>query len=219
MIRVLLVEDHAVLRGALAFMLGREADLTVVAEAGSLAEARTVLAGASVDVALVDLNLPDGSGLEILVEIRHRNPRAAAVMLTGSVRPESQALAVAAGAAGFLHKSTDMATIATAIRRAAAGEPLLSPAETVTLLHQAAQYQTMTGAARRALDQLTPRELDILRELAAGHDNQTISDRLSLSTTTVRTHVTQVLRKLGVTSRLQAALLAVRHGVVDLDFN
>ena len=215
MIRVMLLDDHTVLRNALAVLLELEAELTVAAGAASLAEARAVLAETSVDVILVDLELPDGSGLDLVAELSREQPGTAAIVLTGSERPEIQALAVAAGAVGFLHKSTAASTLATAIRRVAAGESLLSPAETVSLLRQAASYDAQQQATRHALARLTPRERDVLRELAAGHDNQTIADRLNLGTETVRTHVAQVLRKLDVTSRLQAALVAVRIGLVD----
>ncbi len=211
----MLLDDHTVLRNALAFLLEQEGDLTVAAGAASLAEARAALAKTSVDVILVDLDLPDGSGLELVAELSRRQPGIATIVLTGSERPEIQALAVAAGAVGFLHKSTAASTLATAIRRVAAGESLLSQAETVSLLREAAHYDAQTQATRDALARLTPRERDVLRELAAGHDNQTIAARLNLGTETVRTHVAQVLRKLDVASRLQAAILAVRVGLVD----
>ncbi|MDQ3542085.1 MAG: response regulator transcription factor [Chloroflexota bacterium] len=217
MIDVLLVDDHASFRGALAFMLEREEDISVVAQAGSLAEARTVLANVAIAVALVDLDLPDGHGLDLLTDIRQRNPEAPVLILTGSIRAESRAMAVASGASGFLHKSTSVAEIVTGIRRVAAGQPLITPAEAITLMSQARLHLARTETSQRALRQLTPRERDVLRALAAGLDNQAIADRLHLGTATVRSHVVQVLRKLEVDSRLQAALFAVRHGVVDED--
>ena len=217
MIRILIVDDHASFRGAMAFMLAHEGDITVVAEAGSLAEARAALADATVDVALIDLDLPDGQGIDLVPDLHARNPEASAVILTGSVRTENQALAIAAGASGFLHKSTNIVEIATAIRRLAAGHTLITPSEALALMRQAARYEARTQTAQRAFAQLTPRERDVLRALTAGLDNQGIADRLSVSVATVRVHVVQLLRKLAVDSRLQAALLAVRHGVVDQD--
>ena len=217
MIRVLIVDDHASFRDAMAFMLALKADITIVAQAGSLAEAWAVLADTTVDVALIDLDLPDGQGLELLPDLHKRHPEASAVILTGSIRKESQALAIAAGAVGFLHKSTNVVEIATAIRRLAAGHTLITPSEALTLMRQAARYEARAQTAQRAFAQLTPRERDVLRALTAGLDNQAIADRLSLSVATVRVHVVQLLRKLEVDSRLQAALIAVRHGVVDQD--
>lgn len=217
MIRVILVDDHASFRGALAFMLEREGDIEVVGQAGTLAEARQIAASTPADVALVDLDLPDGNGLDLLPVLHEHTAMTAVVILTGSVRPEKPALAVAAGAVGFLPKAVGTAEIVAAIRRVATGETLFTATEAVALMRQAAQYQTRTQATQRALEGLTRRERDVLRGLAAGLDNNAIAKRLYLSTATVRTHVGEVLRKLGVDSRLQAALLAVRHGEVDPD--
>lgn len=217
MIQILIVDDHASFRDAMAFMLTHQGDITVTAQAGSLAEARAVLADITVDIALIDLDLPDGQGLELLPDLHTRHPGASAVILTGSIRKESQALAIAAGAVGFLHKSTNIVEIATAIRRLAAGHTLITPSEALALMRQAAQYEARTQATQRAFAQLSRREHDVLRELAAGLDNQGIADRLSISADTVHTHVGRLLRKLEVHSRLQAALLAVRHGVINQD--
>lgn len=217
MIRVALIDDHASFRGALAFMLEREGDISVVGQAGTLAEARQLAAGTPADVTLVDLDLPDGSGLDLLPILHEHNATVAVVILTGSVRPEKPALAVAAGAVGFLPKAVGTAEIVAAIRRVASGETLFTATEAVTLMRQAVQYQTQNQATQRALEQLTRRERDVLRALAIGLDNNAIAERLYLSTATVRTHVGEILRKLGVDSRLQAALLAVRHGMVDPD--
>lgn len=215
MIRVLLLDDHASFRSALAFMLSREPEITIAGEAGSLAEAHAVLSGTAVDVALVDLDFPDGFGLDILEDLYDRNPGAAAVILTGSTRPESTALAVAAGAVGFLHKSTGVAEIVSAIRKVTSGQSLFSPAEAMALMRQATQHHARTEAAQRALAQLTPRERDVLQALTCGLDNRGIADRLCLSTATVRSHVVHLLDKLNVESRLQAALIAVRHELTD----
>jgi len=217
MIRVMLVEDHASLRQSLAFLLEIDGDLRVVASVGTLAEARALLPATVVDVALLDLDLPDGEGLDLLPAIRQANPDADVIVLTGSIRPETKALAIAAGAMGFLHKITDVEAIRDAIRQVAAGQPLISPREALLLTREAVQYQARTASVQRLLSGLTARERDVLRALAHGLDNQAIADRLHLSTTTVRTHVTQILRKLDVESRLQAALFAVRHGLVTLD--
>ena len=217
MIQVFIVDDHASYRNALAFMLGHQPDLTVVAEAGSLAVARALLTRTVVDVALVDLDLPDGYGLDLLPEFRETNPDAAVIVLSGSARPHSKAKAIAAGAVGFLHKESDVQMIMDAIRQVATGQPLISPREAMALMREAAHYEARGQAAHRILAQLTPRERDVLSEVVGGHGDQAIADRLHLSTTTVRSHVAQLLRKLEVHSRLQAALFAVRHGLVNPD--
>jgi DNA-binding NarL/FixJ family response regulator len=212
MIRVALIDDHASFRGALAFMLDHEEDLTVVAQAGSVAEAKAALSGVPIDVALIDLDLPDGHGLDLLPILHGHTPQVAVVILSGSIHPNSPALAVDAGAVGFLHKAVGTPEIAAAIRHVAEGETLFSAADSVMLMRHAAHYHARNQSAQRSLKQLTRREMDVLRALAAGLDNNAIAERLYLTTATVRTHVGEILRKLGVESRLQAALLAVRHG-------
>jgi DNA-binding NarL/FixJ family response regulator len=216
-IRVALIDDHVSFRGALAFMIERDEDISVVVQAGELEEARALLERESIDVALLDLDLPDGNGLDLLPLLREHNPDAAVVILTGSINPENPGLAIANGAVGFLHKSVSTADVTNAIKRAATGEALFSATEAVSLLRQAAQYQSRAQTTQRVLDQLTPREIDVLESLVDGLDNQAIADRLFLSTATVRTHVREILRKLDVDSRLQAALYAVRLGIVKLD--
>lgn len=217
MIRLLIVEDHSSFRSALAFMLDREEDINVVAEAGTIDEARTILTSTPVDVALVDMELPDGSGLDLIRDTRSRNPEAEMILLTGSGRPQTRALAVAAGACGVLHKSTTITTIVGAVQKVAAGQSLITPSEAVSLLQEAARFNGRTREVEQALKGLTPREVDVLRGLAAGLDNAAVADRLHISTETVRSHVVRLLRKLDAESRLQAVLIAVRHGYLDLD--
>lgn len=217
MIRVGLIDDHVSFRGALAFMLRREADISIELEAGRVSEARALLKSTTIDVALVDLDLPDGQGLDLLPLVRAHNPGAAALVLTGSTNPESPALAVANGAVGYLHKSASTAEVINAIRAAAAGESLFTAPELIALMREAVNLKAKDQSRRQTLDQLTQRELDVLRALGAGLDNQAIADQFFISTATVRTHVSEVLRKLNVDSRLQAALIAVRVGLVDLD--
>lgn len=217
MIRTVLVDDHASYRHTLAFLLDRDDGLSVVGHAATVAEARSIVAANPVDVALVDEEVSDGRGLDLLPALRSHNPDAVAIVLTASTRPESPALAVADGAIGFLPKSETVAAIGNSIRRAATGEILFTTADVVDLMRQAMQVRAETQAAQWALGQLTRREREVLVGLAAGLDNQAIADQLHLTTVTTRTHIGHILRKLHVDSRLQAALLAVRHGVVDLD--
>ena len=212
-IRVLLVDDHPTSREPLAALLEREGDVAVVGEAGSLAEARALLGRVLVDVAVVDLDLPDGSGVELIRGLRRANPAASALVLTASRDRVVHARAVEAGAAGVLTKAARTREIVEAIRRLHAGDTLISPREAVELLRLAGEERERGRAERQALARLTPREREVLRLLAEGLDNKAIADRLSLSPDTARTHVVKLLAKLGVESRLQAALLALRHGL------
>lgn len=215
-IRLLLLDDHASFRELLALRLAREPDLTVVAEAGSLLEARQAVRQIEADVALVDLDLPDGSGVELIRDLREVNPEAQAVLLTASGDRHLHAAAVAAGASGILSKAVSSADIIAAIRRLATGDPLLSPREAIELFRLADRQREAERTAHRIIEQLTPRERDLLQHLAEGLDDAGIAERLSISPKTVRNQMVGLLAKLGVDSRLQALVLAARHGIVTI---
>ena len=217
-IRLLLVEDHASFREATASVFEREPGFEVVEQAGSLAEVRKMLEeGASeADVALVDLGLPDGYGGDLIKELRAANPRAQALVLSATLEQAEIARAVEAGAAGVLHKSADIEEVVEAVRRVRAGEMLLPLEEVVELLRYAGSHREQEQEARQAIAQLTPREKEVLEALAEGLDGKDIAQRLGISTVTERNHVASILAKLGVHSRLQALIFAVKHGVVDI---
>jgi DNA-binding NarL/FixJ family response regulator len=210
--RVLLVEDHASFREPLAFMFGREPDLEVVAQAGSLAEARQMLAG--VDLAVVDLDLPDGDGTDLIGPLRAANPRAIVLVLTATSDREAHAWAVEAGAAGVLHKTARLGEVVAAARRLLSGESLLSVEAVVELLRISDRARSRDREAHRHVGQLTPRELEVLRTLADGLSDQEISRNLHVTVGTVRNHLVSIFGKLGVNSRLQALVFALRHGAV-----
>lgn len=219
MTRVMLVDDHAASREPLAFMLDREPDLEVVAEAASLAEGREMLEDASfrVDLALIDLDLPDGDGAELIGALHAANPRAVAMALTHFTEQEPLTRAIEAGAAGVLHKSASISEVLEAVRRLRDGEHLLSPPEVLEAIRLGAQGRRLEIEARGALDSLTPREREVLQALAKGLNDREIADNLHISSGTVRTHINGILAKLGVHSRLQAVVFAVRHGAVKID--
>ena len=214
MIRVLLVDDHASFRQPLAFIMGREPDIAVVGQAGSLAEASLMVEG--VDVAIVDLDLPDGNGVDLISDLRSANSNGAVVVLTASVDRVELARAVEAGSAGILHKSVRIEEIIDAVRRLSEGEYLLAPTEAVELLRLAGRRREQSREAQKALEQLTPRERDVLQALAVGSSDKEIALQLHISTETVRTHMVNILGKLGVDSRLQAVIFALRHGAVQI---
>ena len=217
-IRVLVVDDHVSFSWSLAFVFDHLGDLKVVSAPHSLAEARRVLAdGLAFDVALIDLDLQDGSGLDLIPEACASNRGAYAVVLSGTATERSRALAVAAGAAGVLDKANaGPHAIAEQIRALCRGEPLISPAEAVDLVAKAAIFQREERAVRQAFASLTPRERDILQAIADGLSDKRTAERLSLSERTVGNHVAGLLRKLDVDSRLQALILAARVRVVRI---
>ena len=214
MIRVLLIDDHASYREALAFMLEQDPDFKVTGQAGSLADAHALLG--AVDVAVVDLGLPDGSGAGIIPDLIARNPNGIVVVLSASTDKRELARAVEAGAAGVLSKAQSILEIIDAIKRAAGGAVLLSPSETIELLRLASQQRQQDYANQATLSRLTRREREILEALGEGLNDREIGEHLSISTETVRTHFVNILGKLNLTSRLQALLFAIRFGIVDI---
>jgi two-component system nitrate/nitrite response regulator NarL len=216
-IRVLLVEDHASFRQALAFMLEREPGFEVAEQVGSLAEARELDGETleNVEVAIVDLALPDGDGLD-LIEDFSSQPRTMTLVLSASLEPGRFARAVEAGASGVLHKSTPIKDIVEAVRKLRAGEALLSPAEVVEMLRLVGRERQEEHAARQAVERLTPREKEVLQALAEGLESREIAEKLNVTVETERTHMVNILHKLGVHSRLQALVFAARHGVVQI---
>lgn len=216
MIRILLVDDHASFRQPLAFMLQREPDFTVVAQAGSLSEARGLL-NEEIDVAVVDLILPDGNGTMLVRDLRAVNSHSQILVLTASVDRRDLARAVEAGASGVMNKSARIDEIISAIRGLSSGEQLMSPRELVDLLRLAVHQREQDRDAELALGRLTPREREVLQALAEGLNDREIGQQLHVSTETVRTHMVNILGKLGVESRLQALVYALRHGAVTID--
>lgn len=214
-IRVLLVEDHTVFRQALALAFGMEPELEVVGQAASVAEARQMLEG--IDVAVFDLDLPDGNGATLIQELHDRNDRAEVLVLTASTRQLDYARAVEAGAAGLVHKSTPLNEIVDAVKRIAAGETLISRRELIDLVQLAGRYREEQQATTQIIQRLTPRERDVLVALGEGLTDREIAERLYISKDTVHTHMVNMMGKLDVDSRLQALIFAIRSGLVTLD--
>jgi DNA-binding NarL/FixJ family response regulator len=214
--RILLVEDHASFRQTLARMFDQESEFEVVAQAGSLSEARRVMEGSEADLGIIDPSLPDGEGLELIEDLREANPLFAALILTASLDREDHARAVEAGAGGVLHKSADVDEILDATRRLAAGETLFSVEKLLALLRLAGQNREEDRKARANIQHLTLREMEVLKALGRGLSNKEIAQSLYISVDTERSHMMSILSKLGVSSRLQALVFAVRHGFVEI---
>lgn len=213
-IRILLLEDHAVFRQALALAFSLQPNLMVVAEAGSLAEARESLNG--IDVAVLDLDLPDGSGAALIPELHRANQRTEALVLTASVQTIDLARAVEAGAAGLVHKSTPLKEIVEAVQRVAVGESLVTRRELIDLVQMAGRQREAERATQQAIARLTPREREVLQALGEGLSDREIADRLFVTKETIHTHMVNLLAKLGVESRMQALIFAIKSGLVQL---
>jgi DNA-binding NarL/FixJ family response regulator/signal transduction histidine kinase len=213
-VRVLLVEDHTAVREAIASAFARDAGFDVVGQAASLAEARELLE--DVDVAVLDLGLPDGFGADLIEELNEVNPGAQALVLTASLDRAEVARAIQRGAAGVLDKMAHLDEVVDAVRRLRAGEILLPLDEVVELLRFAGHKQEQERRDREAIARLTRREREVLHALGDGLDSQQIAARLHISVRTERNHVASILTKLGVHSQLQAVLFALRYEVIRL---
>jgi DNA-binding NarL/FixJ family response regulator len=208
MIRVLIADDHAVVRQGLRTYLELQDDLEVVAEAGDGEQALAAVARHAPDVVLLDLAMPALDGIGALRRLAYEAPGARVIVLTSFGEDERLFEALRAGATGFLLKDTQPADIVAAIRTAHAGQSPLSPATATRVVEELAR-----GGRPRAAELLTPRELEVLGLLARGHSNKRIALELGVAEKTVKTHVGHVLGKLGLSDRTQAALYAVREGI------
>jgi len=211
---ILLVEDHASFRQALAYMFEREPGISEVRQAGSVKEARALLDG--VAVAVVDLGLPDRDGAVLIEELSKSEPRITTLVLSASLDPKQLARAVEAGAAGVLHKAATIQDIVGAVKRLKAGEALLSPDEIVGMLREVGRERQEELEIQKSIGRLTRREREVLQALAEGLDSQEISSRLGITVETERTHMVNILNKLGLRSRLQALVFAARHNIVEI---
>jgi NarL family two-component system response regulator LiaR len=212
-IRVLIADDHAVVRRGLRTFLELQQEIEVVGEAEDGEEAVAAVEEFAPDVVLMDLVMPRVDGIEAIRQIRERRPATRVIALTSFLDDDKLFPAVRAGAAGYLLKDVQPQELVSAIRTVHAGEALLHPAAASRLMAQVAS----DGTPKNPAAQLTPREREVLVLVARGQPNKVIARELGVSEKTVKTHVSSVLGKLGVTDRTQAALLAVREGLVPND--
>ena len=207
-IRILLVDDHAVVRQGLKMFLGLDPDLEVVGEAENGEEAIRQTRETNPDVILMDLLMPVMDGITAIPIIRRDFPDTEVIALTSVLEDEAVMKAMRAGAIGYLLKDTQAEELRRAIKAAAAGQVQLSPQAAARLMREV--------RAPDSPEKLTERETDVLRLLALGRANKEIALELSIGEKTVKTHVSSILRKLNVPSRTQAALYAVRIGLVSI---
>jgi DNA-binding NarL/FixJ family response regulator len=204
--RVLVVDDHEVFSEALEMFLGRQPDIRLVGSARDADEAMALL-GEEPDVVLMDLDMPGTDGIEATRRIRDAAPDAKVVLLTGVDRPEAIVEALSAGACGYVPKSRAVDEVLDVVRRAAAGEIVMSAGDLTSVVEQ------LRGSQDEGLARVTPRETQVLQALAAGETAAQVAESLGISTLTVHSHVKAILAKLGVHSTIEAVTLAWRHGL------
>jgi DNA-binding NarL/FixJ family response regulator len=236
-IRILLVDDHAMVRRGMRDFLALHDDLEVVGEAGDGLAALEATASLAPDVVIMDLLMPEMDGIAATAEIKARHPAVEVIALTSFIDEDRVTAAIEAGASGFLLKDAEADDLASAIRAAMAGEVHLDPAVAGIVARGMRDRSGPTsragstgsggpagtggagapargrGSGRASLASLTGREREVLAGVARGLSNKAIADELGMAERTARTHVSNILAKLGLTSRTQAALFAVQHGL------
>jgi DNA-binding NarL/FixJ family response regulator len=212
-VRVLIADDHAVVRQGLRMFLGLDPEIDVIGEAKNGAEAIEQVKLARPDVVLMDLLMPVMGGIEAIGKIRAEAPETEVVAMTSVLEDSAVVGAVRAGAIGYLLKDTDGPALCAAIKAAAAGQVQLAPEAAVRLMRE---VQAPAPAANSGKGEaLTERETDVLKLVAKGQANKEIAAELGIGEKTVKTHVSNLLAKLGVQSRTQAALYAANAGLVS----
>jgi len=212
-IRVLLVDDDALVRAGLSMMLNGAASLVIVGEAGDGDQVPAAVAKHKPDVVLMDLRMPRVDGITATRRLRSAPQPPEVIVLTTFDADENVLGALRAGASGFLLKDAPPAEIADAIRRVAAGDPILSPAVTRRLMRRAVVQENTRERAGQQLAALSPRELEVVRAIAEGQTNAEIASSLLMSVPTVKAHVTHILTKAGLANRTQIALLGHDAGL------
>lgn len=206
MVKVFLLDDHEIVRRGLRELLEREDDIEVVSEAGTADEARTRIPATMPDVCLLDVRLPDGNGVEVCRDIRSDNPQIQCLMLTSFSDDEALFDAIMAGAAGYLLKQVRGTELLDAVRQVARGESLLDPRVTAQVLDRVRNPEPED----ERLKDLTEQERRILDLLAEGLTNREIAERMYLAEKTVKNYVSNLLTKMGMQRRTEAAVYAAR---------
>jgi NarL family two-component system response regulator LiaR len=212
-IRVLIADDHAILRKGIRALLGTEPDIEVVGETGDGLETVAQAGAMRPDVILMDLVMPNMDGIEATRLITAEQPGVRILVLTSFAADDKVFPAIKAGALGYLLKDSGPAELVQAIHQVHRGQPSLEPAIALKMLHEISHPLERPLTA----DPLSEREMEVLRLLAQGKSNRDIADQLVITELTVKTHVSNILSKLHVASRTQAALYALKEGLASLD--
>ncbi len=212
MIRVLIVDDHTVVRQGLRFLLQSQDDIEVTGEAANGEEAIDAVREQVPAVVLLDLLMPKIDGLTALREIKRVSPATQVVILTSHQEDANLFEAVKAGAISYVHKTAGVEAVVSSVRAAARGESVLDPSVAAKVLEEMRRPR-----GHDEVDQLSRREIDVLTELARGRSNKEIARELSIGEETVKTHISNILSKLHLADRTQAAIYALRQRLLPLD--
>ncbi|HSF82575.1 MAG TPA: response regulator transcription factor [Anaerolineales bacterium] len=212
--RIVIVDDHNLFREGLAAIICQEADIEVVGLGGTVQEAVEAVRQLKPDIVLMDFILPDGTGAEATRQIIQDNPNCKVVFMTMSDKDEDLLAAIRSGAVGYLMKNISPSKLVAALRSVQKGESALSRSMTLRLMKEFSQTEAPEPYLDPALGKLTPREKDVLAELATGKSNQEIAYQLFISENTIKYHVHSILDKLNLRDRKEAARFARQHGLI-----
>lgn len=211
-IRVLIVDDHPVVREGIGSMLKKEHDFKVVGEASNGLEAVQKARELAPDVVLMDLRMPEMDGVEAIIKIKEEKPEVKFIILTTYSDDEYIFKGIAAGARAYLLKDAPRDELFKAIRMVSRGESLIQPVVASRVLDKLAELSRKTPAG----ETLSDREVEVLRLMAGGQSNKDIADHLSITQSTVKTHITSIFQKLNVTTRTEAVTNALKKGIIQL---
>ncbi len=215
MISLAIIEDHRILVDSLGLMLRQEGDIEFLGSADSLAKGRDLLQQVSPDVLLLDVHLPDGDGLDLLPEIRKASPETQVVVLTSYTDEATLMRAIDSGVNGFVSKNSSFAELLSTIRLAAEGEIVMPTSLLMGLILRMPRDRNAAYREEKGWERLTLREREILEQLARGIGGEGIAEQLHIAPLTVRTHIRNLMAKLGVHSRLEAVAFGLKHGLID----
>jgi DNA-binding NarL/FixJ family response regulator len=213
MLRALLVDDHALFREGLVSLLAGQPDFTVIGEAGSVQEAILMARDLRPDLVLMDFTLPDGTGLDATRAILTERPGTLIVFLTVHEEDDRLFAAIRSGAKGYLLKNVPVTRLLSFLRGLEQGEAAITPKMTTRILDEFSRMEPTRGPVSDDLSALTERELDVLREISTGASNREIAQRLCISENTVKNHVSNILAKLNLQNRREAARFAQQRGL------
>ena len=215
-IKILIVDDHTMVRDGLVSMLGRQKDFAIVGEAGNGREAVEKAQDLGPDVILMDLRMPEMTGVEAMRAIGERDPDAKIIVLTTYDTDEYIFDAIEAGAKGYLLKDTSREELFSAVRAVHRGESQIEPGVAAKVLTRLAQLSRQNSDPNRSNDTLSDREIEVLQLIAGGSANKQIAAELTISESTVKTHVANIFQKLDVSHRTEAVTRALQRGIIKL---
>lgn len=215
MITVAIVEDHQILVDAIELMLRMNGEFKFVGSAPNLAESYEMVRRETPDILLLDINLPDGNGYELVPNVIETSPATHVVVLTSYTDEDTIMRAIDIGVSGFLPKSISLPDFLDALHKVYEGEIVMPPNLLIGLLRRVPRDRAVMHKGGTLWERLTPRESEILVCLAAGKSGSAIAEELNITPLTVRTHVRNLMSKLGVHSRLEAVAFGVKHGLIE----